>query len=200
MAFIAPLAIPLMIAGAGVTAASTISGGIAKQDASNYQAAIASNNAIGSGQQAEYAANAGQVKAARQSMKGAAEGGRLKTSQAANGVNVNTGSAVDAQVAQREGAKLDTETVINNADLTAYGYRRQADNFKAQEAMDRATADNAVPAAALSAAGGLLSSAGSVGFKWAGSNSQFGFGGFNDNDNSSDATEAEKLAGGVRDL
>lgn len=198
MAFIAPLAIPLMIAGAGVSAVSTISGGIAKQDASNYQAAIASNNATASGQQAEYAANAGQVKGAKQSLKGAADAGRLKTSQAANGVNVNTGSAVDAQVAQREAAKLDTETVINNADLTAYGYRRQEDNFRAQQRMDQATADNAVPAAALSATGGLLSAAGSLGYKW-NSAGGFNFGGVS-NDNAADATEAEKLAGGVRDL
>ena len=198
MAFAIPLAVAASVAGAGVTAASTISGGIAKQDASNYQAAIASNNAVASGQQAEYSANAGQVKGARQSLKGAADAGRLKTSQAANGVNVNTGSAVDAQVAQREAAKLDTETVINNADLTAYGYRRQEDNFRAQQRMDKATADNAVPAAALSATGGLLSAAGSLGYKW-NSAGGFNFGGVS-NDNAADATEAEKLAGGVRDL
>lgn len=194
----ATAALVASIAGAATTAGSTIAGGYAKQDASNYQAAVASNNAIASGQQAEYAANAGQVKGAKQSLKGAAEGGRLKTVQAANGVNVNTGSAVDAQVAQREGAKLDTETVINNADLTAYGYRRQQDNFEAQEGLDKATADNAVPAAALSATGGLLSSAGSLGMKWNNSGG-FNFGGVS-NDNASDGTEAEKLAGGVRDL
>ncbi len=106
--------------------------------------------------------------AENQGRKGAARSGALKVAQASNGVDVNTGSAVDVQTGERETNQLDTETVFSNSELHAYGYRTQGDNFEAESKLDQAKADNAVPAAALSATGGLLSSASSVGAKWGG--------------------------------
>lgn len=98
----------------------------------------------------------------------------LKASQAANGIDVNTGSAVDVQVGQREQSSLDEQTTLNNAELKAYGYESQATGFTAQAGLDKEEAETAPIGADLGAAGGLLGSASSLGFKW---NSPGGFGG-----------------------
>lgn len=172
MAFVAALpaiAAVAGIGGAGISAAGAISGGIAAKNTANYQAAIANNNSIIAQQNATEAEQAGNVAAENQGRKAAARSGTLKVAQAANGVDVNTGSAVDVQASERETNYLDTETVLNNADLKAYGYRTQSANFQADEALDEATASNALPAAALKASGSLLSSASSIGGKWTGS-------------------------------
>jgi hypothetical protein len=168
VAFIAAAAPFLALAGAGVSAVGTISGGIASQNASNYQAAVANNNAIVAKQNATRAEQAGEAAAENESRKGAAELAKVKTAQAASGIDVNTGSAVDVQAGERETNQLNTETVFQNDLLKAYGYRVNAENFQSEAALDTAKADEAVPASVLAAGGGLLSSAASVGGKWGG--------------------------------
>lgn len=167
MAFVAPLALAAGIAGAGISAAGALEGGAASANAADYQAQVASNNAIIAKQNADYAIKSGQQQASTQSMKGAATAGKIKANQASSGVDVNTGSAVNVQQSAREVAKLDTDTVLNNSELKAYGYRTDATNYTAQEQLDEETAEQAPIGAAFSAAGGLLSSASSVGSKWA---------------------------------
>lgn len=165
MAF-APIA--LAAAGAGVSAYGAISGGQAAKSAAYYRAAIAKNNQIIAEQNANSAIEAGSAKGQATALKGRAVGGAIKAKQAQSGVDVNTGSAVDVQEAQREQGQLDTETVLHNADLTAYGYRTQATNYAAESEIDKKTGDDAQSAGYLKAAGGLLSSAGSIGMKWNG--------------------------------
>lgn len=179
MAFAIPAA---AIIGAGVSAYSAIQSGNAsaansrfQQSSSTYQAQVAKNNELIANQNADYAEEAGTAQAQAVALKGRAVGGRIKANQAASGIDVNTGSAVDVQEAQHEGAQLDTETVLNNADLKAYGYRSQGANFAAESTLDTLTAGQAGRAASsaetggyLKAAGGLLSSAGSIGGKWSG--------------------------------
>lgn len=179
MAFLAaaPLLAGLGAAGAGISAIGAITGGIAARNAANYQATVARNNQTIALQNAARAEQAGNVQAEAQGRKGAAQVAGIKVGQAASGVNVNTGSAVDVQAGQREINQLDTETVLNNAELHSYGYRSQASNFDAESKLDEAKANNAVPAAALSATGSLLSSASSLGLKWSGTPSGGGGGG-----------------------
>jgi hypothetical protein len=177
LAFIAAAAPFLAVAGAATTAVSTVAGGIATQNAANYQAAVANNNEIVAKQNAVHAEQAGEVAAESQSLKGAAELGKVKVAQAANGIDVNSGSALDVQEGERETNQLDTETVFQNNIMQAYGYRVNAENFQSEAQLDTAKADEAVPASVLSATGGLLSSASSIGGKWSGSaNSLFGGG------------------------
>jgi hypothetical protein len=163
------------VAGAATTAGGTIFGGIANQNAANFQAAVANNNSIIATQNAVQAEQAGNAAAENQSLKGAAELAKVKTSQAANGIDVNTGSAVDVQSSEREANELSTENVFHNDVLQAYGYRVQAENFQSESELDTAKAEEAVPASVLSATGGLLSSASSLGGKWSGSVSLPGF-------------------------
>lgn len=171
MAFVA--ALPLIasvagIAGAGVSAYGAIQSGNATKSAANYQAAVAKNNQVVAEQNAEGAIDAGEAKSQATALKGRAVGGQIKANQAGAGINVNEGSAVDVQEAQGEQSQLDVETVLHNADLSAYGYRVQGQNYGAEAVLDKATGTNAQEAGYLKAGGGLLSSASSLGFKWGG--------------------------------
>lgn len=160
--------------GAGTTAVGKVESGQATANAANYSAQVANNNAIIANQNAVYAEQAGNVAATTQSLKGAQVAGKIKVGQAAAGIDVNTGSAKAVQVGQRVASNLDTKTVVNNADLTAYGYRTAATSDTAQAQLDKLTAEQAPIGADLSAGGGLLSSASALGGKW---NSGSGLGG-----------------------
>lgn len=168
MAFALPLLPALGLAGAGISAVGAVEQGAATSNMANYNAAVATNNATIANQNADYATTAGIAKAAATSLKGAAIGGRIKASQAANNIDVNTGSAKSVQVGQREISNLDTETVVNNAALENYGYRSQATGFEATAGLDEGEAAQAPIGADLSAGGSLLSNASSLGLKWQG--------------------------------
>lgn len=167
MAFAAIPAV-LAVAGAGVSAYGAIQGAQAQSSALNYQAQVAKNNQVIAEQSREYALEAGQAQAHTTALKGRAIGGKIKAMQAASGVDVNTGSPVDVQESQREQSQLDVETVLNNAQLSAYGYRVKGDNYASEATLKEKAADDAETAGYVKAAGGLLSSAGSLGFKWQG--------------------------------
>lgn len=124
-----------------------------------YSSQVAENNATIERQNADYARQAGQEQAAITSMKGASQLAKVKTGIAANNVDVNSGSASQVIAGERMTNELNTETVLNNADLTAYGYTTQAQNEEAQAGQDEA-------GGILGAAGDLLSNASSVGLKW----------------------------------
>jgi hypothetical protein len=172
MAFIAaaPLlsaAIGLGVVGAGVSAYGAIKQGQATAAADKYQAQVAANDAIIASQNAEYATQSGQAKATTTSLQNRAQLGKVVAAEAASGVDVNTGSAADAQTTQREMGTVDTQQVVNNAAITAYGYRTQAVNYQANSQLLAAEAPQAATAGDIAAAGGLLSSAGSLGMQWA---------------------------------
>lgn len=154
------------VAGAGVSAYGSVQGGYAAKDAATYQAAVAKNNAIIAEQNAKHAEAAGAAQAEAISLKGRAVGGQIKAAQAASGIDVNSGSALDVQEGSREQSSLDTMTTMDNALLQAYGYRTQATGFEAQSELDKASGSQAVTAGYLKAGGGLLSTAGSVASKW----------------------------------
>jgi hypothetical protein len=155
------------IAGAATTAIGTLEGGAATKNAATYQAQVAANNAEIAKRNANYSEEAGQAQAAAVSLKGAATAGKIKTAQAASGVSVNTGSNVDVQISDREVSKLNAEQTLSNADLQAYGYRTAATGYEAESQLDLEEAKQAPIGADLAAAGGVLSSASSLGLKWA---------------------------------
>jgi hypothetical protein len=146
-------------AGGGVKAFGDIEGGEATKNASNYAAQVAANNAAIARQNANYAEESGQTQAANVALKGAATAGRIKTAQAASGVDVNSGSAATVQASDREVSKLNAAQTLSNEELQAYGYRTQATSDDAQAALDRAQAKQAEEGGEIGAVGDLLSSA-----------------------------------------
>ncbi len=169
MAFLPALAAvapALGVLGAATSAVGTIMGGEATAQAAAYNAEIARNNAKIANQNATYSIQAGQAKAETQGLQEAEQGGAVKTALAANGVDVNSGSALDVEKGQREKGALDVDTVMNNAELQAWGYKTQQASFLDQAALDTMEAQEAPLGADLSAGGGLLSSVSSLGMKW----------------------------------
>jgi hypothetical protein len=154
------------LAGGAITAGGQLESGFASSHAADYAAQVAANNSIIARQNAKFALESGEAQATATSLKGASQSGKIKTAQAASGVDVNTGSAVDVQASQREVNKLDTETVLHKGQLAAYGYRTQATNFDAEAALKRAEAQQDITGAEIGAAGTLVGSASGAAFKW----------------------------------
>jgi len=167
--------------GTGVQVIGALNKGQAQTANYNYEAQVARNNAIIAQQNADRAAAAGRAQAEATSQKGAAEVARIKAAQAASGIDVNTGSSTDVQASARSLNQLDTETVLNNAQVQAYGYRSQAQNFRSQADLYAMGGRAAQTASLLEAGGGLLSNASALGFKW-GSMAGTGSGGNIDNE------------------
>ncbi len=158
------------IAGAGTSAYGALYAGAASKEAASYQAAVAANNQVIANQNAQYSVEAGQQQAEAVSLKGAAQAGKVRAGLAANNIDVNTGSAKNVQTSEAETSQLDTETVLNNAELQAYGYRAAATGYGAESGLLTTQAAEAMPGAELGAGGSLLSNASSVGLKWGGGN------------------------------
>lgn len=161
-------AVVLSATAAATSAVGTVSAGEAKASAANYQAQIAKNNAVIANQNAEYSLEAGAAQSAAESQKGAAGLSAIKARQAASGLDINSGSAVNVRAGQAETNTLNTLTTEHNALLQAYGYRNQVDSFTEQSALDKSSAQNAKIGGYLSATAGLLDSASSLGFKFSG--------------------------------
>ncbi len=162
----APLSLGLGAIGAGTSAIGTITGGAATAANARYQATVAENNAIVAQQNANYAAAAGSQRAGVASLRNAARVGAVKAGQAASGIDVNTGSAVDVQKSERETGQLSALTEENNALLQAYGYRAAAVSDTAQAQLLRGEAAQAPIGAGLAASGGLIGNASALGFRW----------------------------------
>lgn len=170
MASIATVAAVAGVVSAGVGAYSTIQAGEAQSKEAAYQAAVARNNATIAEQNAEYATKAGQEKAAEESLANANKEGAIRAAIAANGIDTNSGSAEDIQKSQREVDKLDLLTTLNNAALTAYGYRSQETGFNAQAGLDSAQSRQAQIAGDIGAVGSIAGNASNLAFKWGGLN------------------------------
>lgn len=164
----------LGIIGAGVSAAGSLAGGLAQSQEASYQAQVAQNNAQIAAENSKIATEAGQAQAETASMKGAAVQGQIKAAEAANGVDVNSGSNLDVQVGQRGESKLDTDTVLNNALLQSYGYRTQQEGYLSQASLDQQEATEAPIGAAIGATGSFLQNASSINLKWAGAQNNGG--------------------------
>lgn len=148
------------LAGTALSAYGSIRQGEAGAEAARTRGAIAQRDAIIAQQNAEYATAVGARRAEDVSMRNAARLARVKASQAANGIDVNTGSAVDVQVSEREMGILDAETVMADATARAYGYEDTARTRRARGQMDDATSSEYLTAGYLGAGSTILSNIG----------------------------------------
>lgn len=128
-----------------------------------YQAQIAKNNAEYARRNAELATQEGDIEATAQGLKTRARIGTTKAAQAANGIDVNTGSAVDVRVSEQELGILDALTIRSNAARQAYGYQINAQDQTAQARLLKSQASQAKTSGYLDAFGTLLDGASSAG-------------------------------------
>jgi hypothetical protein len=159
----------LAYAGLAMSGLSTIAGasgaynsGRAQQGAANYNAAIASQNAQIARENATHAGQAGEQTAAMSEMKTRAAVGSIKANQAAAGVDVNSGSAVDVRSSAAELGELDAINIRSKAAQDAYGYENQAKSFDETGELDKFTGENAETAGTIGAASTFLGGAGSA--------------------------------------
>lgn len=132
--------VSLTVISMAATAASSIVSGVGQYQSGQYQAAVARNNAIIAEQNAQFALQKGQVEAENQNYKTRAIIGQQKANEAAAGIDVNSGSALEVRSSTAELGHLDALTILNNAAAQAAGYRAQKMNFEAESALDKSKA------------------------------------------------------------
>lgn len=153
--------------GTGVAMYGQMQQADAASAAAKYQAQVAANNATIAKQNADATIEAGKVAEQQQRMKTAALIGSQRAAMAANGVRLDSGSALDIQSDTATMGELDALTVRNNAARQAWAYEAQATNFNAQSQLSNAQAGWAQSAGLVSGAGTLLGGASSFADKWA---------------------------------
>jgi hypothetical protein len=151
----------------GLTALGGVTGtlgalqaGQASAASAKYNAAVANVNAEQAKRNSELASQAGMEQAAMQERKTRAEVGAIRANQAAAGIDVNSGSALDVRSSAAELGELDALTVRSNATKEAYGYQTQESSFKSQAGLDTTEASNDLTAGYTNAASTFLGAAG----------------------------------------
>lgn len=165
----------LAIASMAAGAAGGIIGGIgarkqadAQAQSANYQAAVARNNQIIAERYGEYAISKGRGQAELSQYRTAQAVGTAKATQAASGVDVNSGTPVAVRQSIKDIGELDAATIVNNSLNEAYGYKVKAAGFGAESQLSTMKAKFAEDAGDYAVASSLLGGATSVSDKWAG--------------------------------
>lgn len=146
-----------------------------------YQSQVAQINSQIDKQNADYERAVGEQQALNFGLKEGQQESRIRTVQAASGINVNSGSAVDVQRSQRTLGQMDLATIRQNAAKTAYDYDVKSTQDMNQAGLYTAASANAQRAGGISAFASLVSTAGNVSSKWLKGNTRGLFGGGSDN-------------------
>lgn len=146
--------------GAGYKAVGAYNQAATQKGVLNYQAQVAQNNATVANMQASQEQLIGQQQEQTQRLQGAQVYGAQRAAMAANGVDLGEGSASNVLTTTDYMNERDALTIRDNAMRRAWGYQVQAQNMDNEASVDRSMGSSINPA--MSAAGSLLTSAGSV--------------------------------------
>ncbi len=133
--------------------------GYAQSQAANYQAQVARNNQIVANQNASIALQQGQTQEEAKRIQTGEMMGGIVASEAASGVNPNTGSALSVRSSAAETGELDALTIRYNANLQARNLQYQGAQYGAQAQLYSSQAGWDV-------ANSILGGASSVSNKW----------------------------------
>jgi hypothetical protein len=158
------LAMAMAGAGMATSAIGAYKSASGQKAALNYQSSVAKSNAQIAEEQAHIAQLNGQQEEFASRLKTAATVGDQRAIAAANGVDVSSGSPVEIVASSRYLGERDALTIRDNAARQAWAYNQQATGYRNEAAMDSATADAMNPW--MSAAGSLLTGAGTVADRW----------------------------------
>ncbi len=139
------------------SALGSIQAGRQASASAKYNAAVQQNNAAVAKQNATFAGQEGAANAANEQQKTRAAIGSIRASQAANGIDVNKGSAVDVRSSAAELGELNAITIRSNAARQAYGFQTQASSDMAQSKLDKQEAGYDTTAGYMKGATTLLS-------------------------------------------
>lgn len=132
----------------------------------NYQAGVAKINSQVDLQNADYARQQGEVQAQQYGQKAAQQLGAIRTTQAASGIDINSGTAAQVQASQRQIASTDMAMIRQNAAKVAYDYDVKSTMDLNQATLDTMAGDNAIKAGKIQAAQSIIGSVASVSSKW----------------------------------
>lgn len=155
------IALGAMAVGAVTSAVGAKNASQARKDAANYNASVQDQLALDAERRG--AESAGQLRMETRQLKGS-----QVAALAANGIDVNQGSALDILAGTDMLSILDEETLLRNAAREAYGYRTEA-------TMYRRAADSESPSRAFMTS--LIGGATQVAGSWYTMNSVGAFGG-----------------------
>lgn len=155
------------LAGAAIGAVGQVEQGEAASNAAKYNASVAAANATVAKQSAAYAGAAGASQAEQASLKTRADVGAIEANQAAGGIDVNSGSALDVRSSASELGELNALSVRSNAARTSYGYQVQAASDTAQGQLDTYQAGADASGADIAAGGTVLGGVGSAASNYA---------------------------------
>lgn len=154
-----------LLSGAIGGAGASFSAG-ASADAFNFKAGIAKLNSDIAKQNAAWSLNQGAIKATNYGLKAGQEIADTKVTQAASGIDVNSGSKEAVRDTQQTVAKYDQGLIRADAAHTAYGYETKAIADSAEAELDRTAASNAGKAGKLGILSSVIGTASSVASKW----------------------------------
>lgn len=151
------LASALPVAGLAASALGSVASGRQQAASAKYNSQVATNNAAIVQQNATFAGEEGAANAAIEQQKTRATVGGIKAAQAANGIDVNSGSDVDVRSSAAELGELNAINIRSNAARSAYGQQTQASSDTAQAQLDKQEAGYDSEAGYLKAGTTLLS-------------------------------------------
>lgn len=155
------------VGGSFLGAAGAWNAGAASAAADNYRAQIALNNQQIAKQNAAWQTQAGEAQVAEAGMKTRATVGAEKAAQAAGGVDVTSGSAVDVRSSSAALGELNALTIRSNTSRQVYGSEIEAQSQGEQATLDKLAAKNDSFAGLLGVTKSLLGGASSVGNQYA---------------------------------
>jgi len=148
---------------AGLGAAGSLIGGFSQAASAKAQSKVAQANAVASSSMANASVDQGYLNAQRDYQEGAQKLGAQRAQMAANGVVLNSGSALDVQEATGRNTGLNVGSDLYDANIKAANYRNQTTSFNNEARADRAEASNAITGGVL---GGALAAGSAFAGKW----------------------------------
>lgn len=117
----------------------------AAKDTANYNAQVEANNKITSDRQSENAIRRGELDETRHRISVNQTKGAQRSALAAQGLDLQDGSALDTVLDTAEFGELDALIIRNNAENEAYGYTVQGNNSQNSANLYKNQASNISP-------------------------------------------------------
>lgn len=150
--------------GVGLSAAGAYNQAESQKAVLGYESAVARNNQILAGYQADIAQQNAAINEQNTRLKTASLMGDQRAALAANGVDLGSGSASEILASSKFMGERDALMIRDEGARRAWAIREQGKGYAAEAAADSAMAGAINPS--MSMATSLLSGAGSVGSAW----------------------------------
>ena len=155
------------IAGTAVSAFGQYKEGQATKAANEYQAQVYENNSHIAKQNAINERQLGVEEARKIRIQTLSKIGSQRSAMAANGIDINQGTATDLTSGTAEVGELDALTTMYNSEKRAINYENSANDFTNQANLSRMSAKNAGISGNINALATGLNGASQISGKWA---------------------------------